>query len=258
MATDLPRALKIAEAASDAARKEILPRFRSVAVETKADGSPVTEADRSAERVIREILGGFDPEIGVLGEEYGDDSGSAERYWVVDPIDGTIAFSRGIPLYGSIIALVEAGRTVLGLIDLPSLGERLVGYRGGGVRRGDQKGPLVRVSGETDPRKAIICHGDPYAFESFGNRDAYERLAGELPMFRGYTDVFGHALVIQGSAGAMVDVGLNPWDVAATQCLVEEAGGRCVTLDRSAEGRKLGLVFGNPALVDFLLERVGG
>ncbi|MDJ0787274.1 MAG: inositol monophosphatase family protein [Myxococcota bacterium] len=254
MPIDLDAARKVALAASDAARREILPRFRSVAVETKSDGSPVTEADRAAERAIREVLAGFDPEIGVLGEEYGDDTGSRERYWVVDPIDGTIAFSRGIPLYGSIIALVEEGRSVLGLIDLPSLGERLVGTRGGGAWRGDQR---LRVSEETDPRKAIICHGDLFAFDFFGERKAYERLAAELRMLRGYTDAFGHALVIQGSAGAMIDLALNPWDVAATECLVVEAGGRCVTVDRRADGRKLGLVFGNEALVEFLLERTG-
>jgi histidinol phosphatase-like enzyme (inositol monophosphatase family) len=246
---DLEAAARAAEAAADAARREILPRFRRVAVEHKRDGSPVTEADRAAERAIREVLGSFHPDVGILGEEYGDDRKAGGCWWVVDPIDGTIGFSRGIPLYGTLLALVVEGDPVLGLIDLPSLGERVVGYRGGGVRR---DGTPVRVSQESDLRRALVSHGDAFAFEFFGARRVYERMAAELAMFRGYTDAFGHAQVVQGSVDAMVDVGLHAWDAAATQCLVTEAGGRCVTVDRTAEGRGLGLVFGSPALVERL------
>ncbi len=249
-ALDLERAAAAAEHACDAARREILPRFRNVAVETKGDGSPVTEADRAAERALREHLAAFDPDIGVLGEEYGDDRGGRDRYWVVDPIDGTIAFSRGIPLYSTLVALVDEGQPVLGLIDLPSLDQRLVGWQGGGVRR---DGEPVRVSQETDLRKAIISHGDPFAFRYFGAQAGWERMAADVPILRGYTDAFGHALVIQGSVGAMVDTGLNPWDAAATQCLAVEAGGRCETIDRTADGKGLGLVFGQPKLVEALL-----
>lgn len=257
MTIDLAAAARAAEAAADAARGEILPRFRRVAVETKADGSPVTEADRAAERAIREALRGFDPGIPVLGEEYGGE-GEAERAatrWLVDPVDGTIAFSRGIPLYGTLLALAVEGEPVLGVIDLPSLDERLVGWRGGGVRRG---GEPVRASEARDPERALVAHGDAAAFRAFGEREAYERMARELPYFRGYTDAFGHALAVAGAVDAMVDVNLNPWDGAATQALVPEAGGRCVTLDRSAAGRGLGLVFGSPALVEHLLGRLGG
>jgi myo-inositol-1(or 4)-monophosphatase len=251
---DLERAAAVAQQAADAARREILPRFRNVAVETKRDGSPVTEADRAAERAIRAALAAYDPAVGVLGEEYGDERGGADRWWVVDPIDGTIAFSRGIPLYSTLIALVVENEPVLGLIDLPSLDQRIVGFEGGGVRR---DGTPIRVSEETDLRRAIVAHGDGFAFDFFGERAAHDRMAAELPMFRGYTDAFGHALVLQGSVGAMVDVGLNPWDAAATQCLVVEAGGRCITLDRSEEGRGLGLVFGGPALVEQLARYLG-
>ena len=245
---DLARA---AEAAADRARDEVLPRFRDVAVETKQDGSPVTEADRAAERAIRTVLREAAPDFGIVGEEYGEEGAREGPCWVVDPIDGTIAFSRGIPLHSTLIALVVEDEPVLGLIDLPALDDRTVGFAGGGVRR---NGNPVRVSTRSDPSQAIISHGDGYAFESFGEHRAYERMAADLPMFRGYTDAFGHALVVQGAVDAMVDVGLNPWDVAATQCLAVEAGGRCLLLDRRAEGRKLGLVFGSPPLVDQLME----
>ena len=136
----LERAAGVAERASDAARKEILSRFRAVDVEMKSDGTPVTEADRAAERAIRAVLGGAYPEFGLLGEEYGEEPGSGDSSarWIIDPIDGTISFARGIPLFGTLIALLEGDEPVLGLIDLPVLGERYVGWRGPGCRRTGQ------------------------------------------------------------------------------------------------------------------------
>jgi len=243
---DLAAAARAAEEAADLARAEILPRFRAVAVETKSDGSPVTEADRAAERAIRRRLRSAFPDFGVLGEELGAEGGDGPR-WVVDPIDGTIAFSRGIPLFATLIALVDAGEPVLGLIDCPALDERYVGWRGGGCRR---NGVPTRVSQQTDLRQAIVSHGDPFCFDLFGARAAFERMAREIPMLRGYTDAFGHAQVLAGGVDAMVDLALNLWDAAATQILVKEAGGRCVTLP-GPDG-KLGLIFGSPALVEQL------
>jgi myo-inositol-1(or 4)-monophosphatase len=248
----LEEAAQVAERAAERARAEILPRFRSVAVELKADGSPVTEADRAAERVIRACLHDAYPEFSILGEELGAEGGEGRPCWVVDPIDGTLAFSRGIPLYATLIALLADGEPVLGLIDCPGTGERYVGWKGGGCRR---NGVPVRVSQESDLSRAIVSHGDPYCFDAFGKRAAFERLAREIPMLRGYTDAFGHAQVLGGGVGAMVDLDLNPWDAAATQALVPEAGGRCETLP-GREG-KIGLVLGSPALVEQLLEWLG-
>jgi histidinol phosphatase-like enzyme (inositol monophosphatase family) len=241
-------AARVAELAADRARAEILPRFRRVGVETKRDGSPVTEADRAAERAIRSALREAFPDFGVLGEEYGQDGAPSGRCWVVDPIDGTIAFSRGIPLFATLIALLEDGEPVLGLIDLPAIGERYLGWKGGGARR---NGMPVRVSQQADLRRALISHGDPFCFDLFGMRAVFDRMARELPLLRGYTDAFGHAQVIGGGVDAMIDVSLNVWDVAATRVLVSEAGGRCAVLPE--RGGKQGLVFGSPALVDQLL-----
>jgi myo-inositol-1(or 4)-monophosphatase len=250
---DLEAAARAAEAAADRARAEILPRFRAVAVETKRDGSPVTEADRAAERAIRACLKQAFPAFGLVGEEYGvEEAGDGGPRWVIDPIDGTIAFSRGIPLFTTLIALLVEGEPVLGLIDCPALGERTLGWKGGGVRR---NGRPVRVSQQGDLRRALVSHGDPFCFDLFGERAAFERMAREIPILRGYTDAFGHAQVIAGGIDAMVDVQLNVWDAAPTQVLVPEAGGRCVTLP--ARGGKLGLVFGSPALVEQLLGFLG-
>ena len=236
-----------AESAADLARREILPRFRRVAVETKADGSPVTEADKAAERVIREHLRGAFPDHAIIGEEFGTEGPPDGPCWLIDPIDGTIGFSRGIPLFTTLLALLEAGEPVFGLIDCPALGERYVGWKGGGCRRNGQP---TRVSQETDLRRAIVSHGDPFCFEAFGARKVFERMVAECGLLRGYTDAFGHAMVLGGGVGAMVDLWLNPWDAAATQVLVPEAGGRCVT--RQDRDGKIGLVFGSPALVERL------
>lgn len=248
MRSDLPSLARLAEAAADAARAETLPRFRRVAVERKADGSPVTEADRAAERAIREALRAGDPDSSFLGEEYGAEGEPASgRAWVVDPIDGTIAFARGIPLFSTLIACLEEGEPVLGLIDLPALGERILGWRGGGCRR---NGVPLAISRASELERALVSHGDPYCFERAGEREAFERMAREVPFLRGYTDAFGHALVLAGSVDAMVDLDLSPWDAAATRVLVPEAGGACVA--RTYPGGKVGLVLGAPALVERL------
>jgi histidinol phosphatase-like enzyme (inositol monophosphatase family) len=248
-ALDFEAIARAAEAAADAARREVLPRFRAVEVETKADGSPVTEADKAAERAIRAQLRAAFPGFAIHGEEYGAEGGSAGPCWLVDPIDGTIGFSRGIPLFSTLIALLDEGVPVFGLIDLPGVGERYLGWRGGGCRR---NGRPCRVSQETDLRRAIVSHGDPFCFERWGAREAFLCMAREIPLLRGYTDAFGHAQVAGGGVGAMVDLDLNPWDAAPTQILVPEAGGRCATL--TGPGGKLGLVFGAPALVEQLLD----
>ncbi len=252
-ALDLESAAQRAEAAADLARLEITPRFRNVDTETKADGSPVTEADRAAERAIRAYLERESPEIPVLGEEYGGDRNLEGLRWLVDPIDGTIAYSRGIPTYTTLIALLEDGEPVLGLIDLPPLGERLVGWKGGGCRR---NGTPVRASQESDPTKALVAHGDGWCFERTGRQAGFLRMAKELPAFRGYADAFGHALTIYGGVDAMVDTFLNPWDAAATRILIAEAGGACHIIDET--DATLGLVFGSPALCEHLLELLEG
>ncbi|MCH2187648.1 hypothetical protein MK280_17480 [Myxococcota bacterium] len=250
-AESLTAAAQVAERACDLARAEIMPRFRDVAVEWKKDGSPVTEADRAAEKVIRATLREAYPDHGLLGEEYGDAEAGppgAPR-WIIDPIDGTISFSRGIPLFGTLLALTMDEQTVVGVIDLPALGERYVATRGGGCRR---NGQAVRCSQNDDLRRSIVSTGDPICFEFAGRRPGFERITREVPLVRGYTDAFGHAQTISGGIDAMVDCDLNPWDAAATQLLAVEAGGACET--RIGARGKIDLIFGSRALVDQLVE----
>lgn len=250
MALDLPALAAAATRAAEQARAEILPRFRNLSrgdVETKADGSPVTVADRAAERVLAAELGAALPGSAVYGEEYGGDL-DAELLWVVDPIDGTLSFSRGIPLFGTLIALVEGGRPVLGVIDLPALDERYVGWLGGGCWVGDRR---VSASTRTTLDDAVVAHSDPYCFDLAGERQALRHLTETARVLRGYTDAFGHAQVLGGGVDVMIDLDLAPWDASAAQVLVPEAGGRCETL--RYPGGKVGLVMGAPRLVEALL-----
>ncbi|MEE2674365.1 MAG: inositol monophosphatase family protein [Myxococcota bacterium] len=242
---ELEQALAVASVAADRARLETLPRFRAVTVEIKPDGSPVTEADRAAERAIRQVLQESYPDFGILGEEYGSEHLSDDRpYWVIDPIDGTIAYARGIPLFSTLIALVVGDTPVVGLIDLPALDERYLGFEGGGCAR---NGDRIGVSQQKDLEQALVAHGDLFCFDNAGQRPAFERMAQAIPKLRGYTDAFGHAQVLSGGIDAMVDFDLNPWDAAASEVLVREAGGEC-RVHRQDNG-KLGLILGSPALV---------
>ncbi|MEE8580688.1 MAG: inositol monophosphatase family protein [Myxococcota bacterium] len=243
----LEQALRVASRAADRARAEIMPRFRVVEVEHKADGSPVTEADRAAERAIRTVLREAYPKFGILGEEFGAEHCETGPRWVIDPIDGTIAYSRGLPLFATLIALLDGDDPVVGLIDLPTLDERYHGSLGGGCWRGSTR---LRVSQQSDLSRALVSHGDPLCFERAGQQEAFDRMARAIPFFRGYTDAFGHSQVLSGAIDAMVDFDLNLWDAAATQLLVAEAGGRCVV--RQREGGKLDLVFGSAPLVEKL------
>jgi histidinol phosphatase-like enzyme (inositol monophosphatase family) len=247
MPLDFQAISQAAQAAADAARAETVPRFRRVGIETKADGSPVTEADKAAERAIRDTLHRAFPEFAILGEEYGAEGRTDAPQWVIDPIDGTIGFSRGIPLYTTLISLLDEGEPVFGLIDCPTVDERYVGWQGGGCRR---NGEPTRVSEESELARAIVSHGDPFCFGAVGAQAVFERMARECGLLRGLTDAFGHAQVLGGGIAGMVDVWCNVWDLAPTQVLIPEAGGRCQALDHGND--KVGVIFGNPALVDQL------
>ncbi len=258
-AAALGRARDLAVAAASAPRDLILAGFRSpsLAVEAKPDGTPVTPADREAEAVIRRRLrasaefGGFP----VLGEEAGLEGGPAEYRWIVDPIDGTRAFSRGLPTFGTLVALEETAsqRALVGVIHLPVTAETLAAARGLGAVR---NGRSLRVSQATDLRSAMVSVPDVIEFRAAGMEQAYAAIHTACDRVRGYTDCWAHALVVAGAVDALLEPGLSAWDVRATEVLIAEAGGES-RLRASRQSGKVDLVCGSPALVDRIADLVG-
>ena len=221
-------------------------------VQQKRDGSPVTLADQEAEAVIRAHLlseASIGP-LDILGEEQGFTGQGTRWRWTIDPIDGTRSFIHGIPLCGTMIALqdMQDEKPVLGVIHLPMLGVTYAGARGQGVTR---NGQAMRLPEAVAIEDAIIGVGDVAQFVAAGRFEDYSRLSAMHGYVRGYTDCFGHGLVISGSLGAMMDPALNPWDIMPTVALIEEAGGMALICKSRVPG-KVDSLFGNRALVRHL------
>ncbi|GJL66832.1 MAG: histidinol phosphate phosphatase [Nitrospirales bacterium] len=251
---DVSALLQVAVQSAQAPADMILNYFKQTAlmVEKKQDHSPVTEADKEAERCIRQQLAKHpsSESIDILGEEHGLEGTGARFRWVIDPIDGTRGFVRGIPLFGTIVALedTQTQRALVGVIHLPVLNVTYSAARGLGAWC---QGKPMRVSSLAHVDEAIIAVGDPLQFTHAHCEAAYRRLGELCSCVRGYTDCFGHALVVGGSIDAMFDPDLNPWDVLATQVLIEEAGG-AMLMRPSVNKEKVDALFGSPALVEFL------
>jgi histidinol-phosphatase len=200
-----------------------LRHYRSLlTVETKADGSPVTVADREAEAAARSWLAERFPEDGILGEELGEQAGTSGRRWIIDPIDGTKTFVRGVPLWGSLVALVEGERVLAGAAFFPAVDELVAAAPGAGCWWNGQR---ARVSDCASLAGATVLITDERSFRSAAKRDGWRTLTGEASIARTWGDCYGYLLVATGRAEAMVDPIVNPWDAACFQPIIEEAGG---------------------------------
>ena len=210
MSPDLALALRLADAADAIS----LPFFRSgLAIETKPDLTPVTEADRAAERELRRLLEVERPADAILGEEHGATVGGARR-WILDPIDGTRNYARGVPIWATLVALEEAGVVTLGVVSAPALGHRWWAERGGGAF---VDGRLMRVSAISQIESAVL---------SLALANPVPELVRRAWHTRGLGDFWAHMLVAEGAVDGAVDsVGVSEWDLAAVQVVVEEAGG---------------------------------
>jgi histidinol-phosphatase len=236
--TDLTADLALAHALADAADAITMARFRAtdLVVETKPDLTPVTEADRAVEELLRARLAEARPGDAVLGEEFGATAGRAEdavdagggRCWIVDPIDGTKSYARGIPVWATLIALEVEGDLVAGVVSAPALGARWSGARGLGAQR---DGDAVSVSKVARLEDAHLAYDSVDAFESVGLDAEFLALARRCWRARGFGDFWAHVLVADGSIDIAVEVGgLAVWDIAAVKVVVEQAGGRCTDL----------------------------
>ena len=192
-------------------------------LEFKADGTPVTVADREAERLIRERIGARYPKHAVLGEEYGEAEGSdVDHRWVVDPIDGTKSFVRGVPLYGVLIGLEIEGVCEVGIAYFPAIDEMVCAATGEGCYR---NGRRTNVSTTQTLAQAMACYTDAASFAEQGLAEVLTRLQSAVAGTRGWSDAYGHALVATGRVEVMLDPIMNPWDCGPFPPILREAGG---------------------------------
>jgi histidinol-phosphatase len=207
---------------------------RDLEISTKPDRTFVTEADQGIERAIRARIAAAFPDHGLVGEEYGIEAGDAATRWFIDPIDGTHNFIRGVPLFGTLLAVERDGELQAAVISAPALRERWWARRGGGswARGADDAEPRrIRVSRVANLADAQILYGSGHDIESSGRAPGFHELLGDVWRERGFGDFWGYALLAEGAAEAMVEVDLSSWDAAAPTVVIEEAGGRVTDFD---------------------------
>ena len=222
-------------------------------VRHKADHTPVTEADITIEAMIRDVLAERFPGDAILGEEEGM-TGEADRVWVIDPIDGTKNFADGVPIWGTLVALMERGESVVGVASAPAIGERYAASRGGGAT---MNGRDIHVRTEAEKiSQAFMAIGGLEVWLSEPHREAFSSLVLEARRARGFGDFWGHALVARGAADVMIEPELRIWDWAALKVIVEEAGGRITQLDGSPPVDHGSVISSNGLLHDEVLVRL--
>jgi histidinol-phosphatase len=213
-------------------------------VETKPDLTPVTDADRTVERALRQRIAECRPDDGVLGEEHGGGGGAVQ--WVIDPIDGTKNFLRGVPVWATLVALEREGEVVCGVVSAPALGHRWWAARGGGAFKDGEK---IRVSTVSSLANASLS-------ATYGRN--FVTVEPAVWHARSLGDFWQHMLVAEGSVDAAVDARLAPWDYSAVVPIVEEAGGRVSALDGGRPRSNEQLVSSNRVLHDELLVLLAG
>ena len=251
---DLEAELDLALRLVKEAEGPILSRYqKKIEVVKKRDSTPVTEADREAEALVRRRLAELRPDHGVIGEEHGVAKPEARFQWVIDPIDGTKAFIHGVPLFGTLLALLDQGRPVVGVIHMPVLGESVWAAKGMGAFLNGQPCHVSAVDSISD---ALLCDGSAITTSRSSWGGAWMELRGEAGVARGWGDCYGHLLVACGRAEAMFDPVVNIWDVAPMGIILPEAGGRFTALDGSNRVDAGNAISSNGILHDILLARL--
>lgn len=222
----------------------------TVEVITKRDGSPVTEADRAAERLLRDALADRYPHDSVVGEEFDDRGGDSGRTWFIDPIDGTQSFIRGVPLFATLLALEDTHGVAVGVIDLPALEETVMAGRGLGCFLNNRR---IGVSDGAALEGSVLCTS---GFDLLPGRLA-DRLHRSPLVLRGWGDAYGYALVAGGRVEAMLDPVVKPWDIAPMGVIISEAGGRFTDFRGKQDFRSGTGLATNGTLHDEVLRLIG-
>jgi histidinol-phosphatase len=259
LADDLALALDLAAAAD----MITIGRFRAVdlAVETKPDLTPVTDADRAVEQAIRDILASRRAEDAVVGEEYGDTAGAdgSRRRWIVDPIDGTKNFVRGAPVWATLIALQVDGETVVGVVSAPALGRRWWAARGSGafVAENDAEPRRCTVSKVAALDDAFLSYSSLTGWAERGKLEGLLDLSQRVWRTRAFGDFWSHMLVAEGVVDVSCEPEVSLWDLAALQPIVEEAGGSFTDLSGVARPDGGSVLCSNGLLHDATLAALG-
>jgi histidinol-phosphatase len=240
------------DAAWQAGRQTLAHYQTGVTVERKLDRSVVTVADREAEQLLRRLISSRYPDHAIVGEEFGDDARQASHRWIIDPIDGTNSFVRGVPFYGVLVALQVDGESVVGVAYFPAIDEMVAAARSLGCR---WNGRRVRVSAVTDLAEACVAYTDGRSLKQRLNGE-WDRLLADTALQRGWGDCYGHCLVATGRADVMLDPRMNPWDCAALIPILQEAGGRFTDWRGRVDIAGGDAVSSNGALHDALLARL--
>jgi len=258
--TEIQARLNAALRGYEFARVLILRHYdsASLAVDWKKDQTPVTDADRGAEELLRDFLAKEFPEDAVLGEEFGERAGTSGFRWVLDPIDGTKSFIAHVPLFGTLIGLEYQGRSVAGVCGLPALDEVIYASEGGGTwwKRGHAAPRRCEVTRTASLAEAMLCFTSIGTWEAVGRLTTLEELTRTCRLTRGWGDCFGHILVATGRADVMIDPQLSLWDAAALVPILQEAGGHFVDFGGVARADGGSGISVNAALKDAALQAV--
>lgn len=251
MTSDLQLALELAKQAGQLTLNYFFRK--SLQVFTKRDATPVTEADRKAEELIRTAITSYNSEDGILGEEFEERPSGNNRRWIIDPIDGTKAFIHGVPLYGVMIALEIDGNVNLGVVHFPALGELYYAERGSGAYF---NGSPIAVSSISDISAATVLYTEKEYLLDPPSQHPVDLLRYKAGLVRGWGDCYGHMLVASGRAEVSVDKIMSPWDCAALIPIVTEAGGCCFDYRGKTTILGEGLVSANRAIGKGLLDDI--
>lgn len=262
MSDNLKARLSFAVEAAEASSRVTLEYFGrrgALNEQAKSDGTPVTVADRKSEADLRKRIEGAYPDDSILGEEFDRKVGTSGYEWVIDPIDGTISFVQGVPLYGTMLACLRDGHPELGVIVMPVLDEAVYAADGLGCwhRQGGGEAVPARVSGTDAIEKSLINTTSMSYFTTSEHRRLYERLDAKAKYTRGWSDCYGWVLLATGRVDAVIEPVLSLWDFAAAIPIVTEAGGSWADFKGNRALETGEMVAANPALLDQILSLIG-